>query len=127
LSADRVLPDPGDYRITLPQDSTGVVTLSKTKNSFFATSVADRLSLDQYSTAVLHQDLFSEKPLNEKISSSVKALHIGSFYGMFSKIIYFLACLIGTSLPLTGVMIWINKLRKSRSKTEKIIALSNQV
>ena len=115
-AADQALPYAGDYRIMLPQDSTGVVALSKTQNSFFATSVADRITLDQYSSAVLTKDLFSEKPLNEKISSSIKALHIGSFYGTLSKIVYFIACLIGTSLPVTGVMIWINKLRKKSSK-----------
>lgn len=118
-SADQALPYSGDYRIMLPQDSTGVVSISKTKNTFFATSVADRLTLDQYSSVVLTKDLFSEKPLNEKISSSIKALHIGSFYGTLSKIIYFIACLIGTSLPVTGVFIWINKLRKKSSKESK--------
>lgn len=118
-SADQALPYGGDYRIMLPQDSTGVVSVSKTKNTFFATSVADRLTLDQYSSAVLTKDLFSEKPLNEKISSSIKALHIGSFYGTLSKIIYFIACLIGTSLPVTGVFIWINKLRKKSSKASE--------
>ena len=118
-SADEVLPYPGDYRINFPQDSIGVISLSKTKNSFFATSVSDRISLDQYSGKVLSQEIFSQKPFNEKIVSSIKALHIGSFYGTFSKIIYFIACMIGTSLPVTGVFIWVNKLRKSARKAEK--------
>jgi uncharacterized iron-regulated membrane protein len=118
-SADEVLPYPGDYRINFPQDSIGVISISKTRNSFFATSVSDRISLDQYSGQVLSQEIFSQKPFNEKIVSSIKALHIGSFYGTFSKIIYFVACLIGTSLPVTGIFIWINKLRKSARKAEK--------
>jgi uncharacterized iron-regulated membrane protein len=116
LNAGKILPYGGDYRIMLPTDSSGTVVVMKTGNSFFATSSADRLSLDQYSAEVLSQELFSEKPFNEQVVASVKALHVGSVYGTFSKIIYFIACLIGTSLPVTGVIIWINKLRKPKKK-----------
>lgn len=115
-STSSALPYAGDHRVALASDSTGVVTVMKTKNSFFATSVADKVILDQYSAKVLVTDVFSDKPLNLKIASSFKAIHTGSFYGTFSKIFYFFACLAGTSLPLTGVFIWINKLRKKQAK-----------
>ena len=118
-TADQVLPYEGESRIMLPSDSAGVVTVMKTKDSFFSTSVADRVIIDQYSGKILHTELFAEKPFNEQVASSIKALHIGSFYGTFSKILYFITCLIGTSLPVTGVMIWINKLRKKKQKIEK--------
>jgi uncharacterized iron-regulated membrane protein len=118
-TADLALAYEGESRIMLPSDSAGVVTVMKTKDSFFATSVADRVIIDQYSAQILHADLFENKPFNEKVASSIKALHIGSFYGTFSKILYFITCLIGTSLPVTGVMIWINKLRKKKQKSEK--------
>jgi uncharacterized iron-regulated membrane protein len=121
-AADQVLPYTGESRIMLPSDSAGVVTVMKTRDSFFATSVADRVIIDQYSAKILHTELFADKPLNEKVASSIKALHIGSFYGTFSKILYFITCLIGTSLPVTGVIIWINKLRKKRVKSEKRLA-----
>lgn len=113
------LPYRGDLRVMLPADSSGVIMITKTGNAFFATSVGDRLVLDQYSTVILNKELFSEKAFGEKVISSIKALHIGSFYGTFSKIIYFITCLIGTSLPVTGVIIWINKLRKEKKKKSK--------
>ncbi len=117
-AATQALPYEGDCRVMLPSDPAGVVTVTKTSSSFFATSVADRVTIDQYSAKVLHTDVFADKPLNQKILSSVKALHVGSFYGTFSKIIYFITCLIATSLPVTGVVIWINKLRKKNQKKE---------
>lgn len=116
LAAGEVLPYEGDYRINLPRDSAGVVTVTKTGSGFFATSVGDRVTLDQYSAHVLATDIFADKPFGDQMVSSIKALHIGSFAGMFSKIIYFVTCLIGTSLPVTGVIIWINKLRKKKTK-----------
>ncbi len=124
-AANNALPYAGDYRFTLPADSAGVVNVSKTKTTFFATSVADRVTLDQYSAAVLNTEKFADKPVNEQILASMKALHIGSFAGTFSKIIYFIACLIGTSLPGTGVFIWLNKLRK-KSKKKGRAALENE-
>jgi uncharacterized iron-regulated membrane protein len=113
---ETALPYAGDTRMTLPSDSSGVVNVSKTRNAFFATSVGDKIMLDQYTGSVLNRDLFSNKPFGDQVVASIKAIHVGSFNGTFSKIIYFIACLIGTSLPVTGVIIWINKLRKKKDK-----------
>jgi uncharacterized iron-regulated membrane protein len=111
-AVENVLPYRGDYRINLPADSAGVVTVMKTGSGFFATSVGDRITLDQYTSNVLATDLFPDKSFGDQVVASIKAIHIGSFAGTFSKILYFITCLIGTSLPVTGVIIWINKLRK---------------
>ncbi|HXS57859.1 MAG TPA: hypothetical protein VN726_17115, partial [Hanamia sp.] len=40
----------------------------------------------------------------------------GSIYGMFTKLLYFFACLIATTLPVTGTIIWINKLKKKKKR-----------
>ena len=42
----------------------------------------------------------------------VKALHIGTWGGLTTRILYFLAALLGASLPLTGYYWWVRKLRK---------------
>ena len=111
-SVDKVLDYKGDLTITMPADSSEAVLINKTKTGFFAPAAADKIYLDQYTSALIKTELFSEKPLNERISNSIKALHVGDVYGKFSKIIYFLACLIATSLPVTGTLIWINKMKK---------------
>lgn len=105
----------GDMRITLPKDKFSAVSISKTKNGFASSPGPDRLTLDQYSNAVIKDERFSDKGINEKISSMVKAIHTGDIFGMFSRIIYFIACLIATSLPVTGIFIWLNKSRKKKT------------
>lgn len=115
-SADEQLSYKGDYTITLPSDSLATIKISKHKLGFFAPVASDKLQMDQYSAVVLKKEIFSELPLNERIGGSIKALHIGDVYGLFTKIIYFLACLIATSLPITGTMIWINKMKKKTKK-----------
>lgn len=124
---DRELPYPGDYMITLPADVTAPVMISKYKVGFFAPVASDRVSLDQYSGEVLSREVFSDKPFNERIAGSIKAIHVGDVYGRFTKVLYFVACLIATTLPVTGTLIWINKLRKKRVRDtrKQPVALAN--
>ena len=112
-SVDKVLDYTGDLTIAMPADSSEAVLVNKTKTGFFAPVAVDKIYLDQYTSSLIKTEVFSEKPFNERISNSIKALHVGDVYGKFSKIIYFLACLIATSLPITGTLIWINKMNKN--------------
>ncbi|GGK79007.1 PepSY-associated TM helix domain-containing protein [Rufibacter glacialis] len=114
-----LLPYEGNYRITLPADSAAAVVLSKTQSGFFALSAADKVQLDQYTGQPLKVEKFADKKWNEKVAASVKALHLGDIFGTFSKIIYFICCLIATSLPITGTLIWWNKLKK-KSKQQQV-------
>ncbi|MNE89178.1 hypothetical protein D3C80_1865660 [compost metagenome] len=94
----------------------------KNKTGFFAPSAGDKVLLDQYNASVLKVEVFKDKPFNERVSGSIKALHLGDVYGLFTKIIYFFACLIATSLPITGTIIWLNKLKKkNKSKKKNLI------
>ncbi len=110
--ADNELPYRGNYRVSVPAPGADAVAIRKYKTGFFAHPAADELSLDPVSGKVIDKEVFAEKPLNERIGRSVKALHVGDVFGTFSKILYFIACLIGTSLPVTGTLIWFNKWRK---------------
>ncbi len=115
-AADQALPYSGDYTISLPADSAAAVAIKKNRTGFFAPSAADQIVLDQYSAQVISVDIFKDKPFNERVSGSVKSLHLGDVYGLFSKILYFFACLIATSLPVTGTMIWLNKKKKPKKR-----------
>ncbi|MDR1876852.1 MAG: PepSY domain-containing protein [Flavobacteriaceae bacterium] len=108
------LPYEGNIRISLPRDSASALTLYKNKTGFFALSASDKININPYTGTVVSKDIFKDKPLNVQIVSLIRALHLGDIFGTFSKIIYFIACLIGTSLPVTGIFIWINKMRKSK-------------
>lgn len=109
---NETLPGKADISISLPEDSTGSYIVSKTAVGFFALSVPDRVTVNQYTGEVLKVDKFADKNLGQKIAGSIKPLHTGDIFGMFSKIIYFIFCLIATSLPVTGTIIWINKMKK---------------
>ena len=128
--ADKQLAYEGNYSITLPADSTAVATITKTKTGFFAAAAGDRVTLDQYSGKVLKLDVFKNKPFNERVAGSIKAIHVGNVYGTFTKWLYFFACLIATTLPITGTMIWLNKMKKkskNKNMERKEILLERQL
>lgn len=112
--ADQELSYKGDYRISMPNEHETVVNFTKTKNGFFAPAAGDKLSINAESKKVVKKEIFKEKPFNERIAGSIKALHVGNVYGGFTKLIYFITCLIATSLPITGTLIWLNKKKKKK-------------
>jgi uncharacterized iron-regulated membrane protein len=118
-SASSTLTYPGDYRISFPKTNDEPIRISKYKTGFFAPAAADQIMLNTQNATVENIELFKDKPFKERVSSSIKALHIGDVYGQFSKLIYFFACLIATSLPVTGTLIWINKMKKTKKQPTK--------
>ena len=85
------------------------VTITKTKSGFFAGTAKDQIEISRVSGDIVSVNRFSDLPFNQQIASSIKAIHTGEIFGSFSKILYFLACLIATSLPVTGLIMWIKK------------------
>jgi uncharacterized iron-regulated membrane protein len=108
----------GETTINFPATDKEVYNITKSNNSRFSPVITDKLVLDR-DGALLHKELFAEKPLNVQIASLIKPIHMGTIYGNFSKIIYFFACLIATSLPITGTLIWINKLKTKKIKKKQ--------
>lgn len=118
-AVNQVLPYDGDITINFASDSSGTIRVSKNRVGFFAPAAGDKLTLDQYSGEVLETDVFRDKPLRTRIGGSLKALHLGNIYGQFSKLLYFIGCLVATSLPVTGVLIWVNKMKKKPKRKKK--------
>ncbi|NJB36594.1 PepSY-associated TM helix domain-containing protein [Croceivirga sp. JEA036] len=105
----------GVVQISLPNKKNPTYTIRKIADQSWVTTAYDNLILGLDGT-VLAKELYADKPFNVKIASAIKPIHTGEIYGTFSKILYFLACLIGTSLPITGTIIYINKLKKKKAK-----------
>lgn len=58
------------------------------------------------------KELFLDKPLNKQFTALAKPLHTGEIMGLPSIILYFIVCLIGCSLPVTGLLIWWHRVKK---------------
>ena len=109
----------GNLRVSLPGKPGGEISVSKSRTGFFAKAGSDQLTLDPTSMEVKEAKLFSDLSTRQQIGRSVKSLHTGEIFGQFTKFIWFVACLIATSLPITGTLIWWNKRKTKKSKRSK--------
>lgn len=105
----------GELSVSFPNKKNNYYMFRKTNDTHWSPVTTDNLYMDP-SGAILVVERFEDKPLNTKIASLIRPIHTGEIFGTLSKIIYFLACLIATSLPITGTIIWLNKLKKKRKE-----------
>lgn len=62
---------------------------------------------------------YYDKEKSGKIKGWSYSLHVGSWIGWFTKIIYFVCVLIGATLPITGYYLWIKKLISKKGALAK--------
>lgn len=112
VAADKILPYKAVTTIELPNKDNPrfVVTKINTQN-WLGAMLPDQITLDQKGECK-SKELFRDKPLNKQFTSLAKPLHTGEILGLKSIILYFIICFIGFSLPVTGFIFWLNKIRK---------------
>ncbi|MCD7977122.1 MAG: PepSY domain-containing protein [Tannerellaceae bacterium] len=99
--------------IVLPYNESAVfrVSLEHVRRSYYRT---DNLFFDQYTLQPLegsgpYAGKYKEASAPDKLRRMNLELHDGRIFGIWSKIIVFLASLTGASLPITGMLIWYKK------------------
>ena len=60
--------------------------------------------------------LYESKPIGTRVMMWAYSLHVGDYWGIWSKIITCLASLVGASLPITGYYLWAKKLKRKKMK-----------
>ncbi len=68
---------------------------------------------DKETAQPISQETFNTKNNGEKLEALNYDLHVGSVGGLTTRIITFIACFLIASLPVTGVIIWRNKTKRS--------------
>ena len=115
------------HSINLPKDSIEPVTISSLSLKAPHTSATDAIYLDQYSGKKIGQLYFNERSTGAQVRATFKPVHTGSIWGLPSKLIALIVCILGTSFPVTGTIIWINRTRKKKSITQKEEEISEAV
>lgn len=109
-----VYPGAAFYNLSLPKDSSEAFTVLVLGKDPAHESATDAVYLDQYSGALLGQLPFAGRSAGAKARSFFKPVHTGSLWGMPSKILAFIVCLLGVTFPITGVIMWWNRTRKGK-------------
>lgn len=75
----------------------------------------DTASFDPQSGKLTQLTRYENLPRTSTLKGWFYAFHTGSWGGIFTKILYFLAALTGGTLPLTGYWLWLKKKKNRRS------------
>ena len=74
----------------------------------------DRYKFNPRNGEITKTTLYKDLDNSGKIRGWIYSVHVGSWGGMLTRILTFVAALIGASLPLTGYYLWIRKKIKRR-------------
>lgn len=113
IAINNTITDVKYYTLRAPDNSTGIFSATVLPLGAHE-SAADNYYIDQYSGQIIGALKYRDKNLGQQIRSTFKPVHVGSIYGLPSKIIAFLVCLLGVTFPLTGTIMWLNRLKKSK-------------
>jgi len=80
---------------------------------------SDRYSFDTKTGEITETNLYKDQDKSGKIRGWIYSVHVGSWGGILTRILTFIASLVGATLPLTGYYLWIKKSIKKRQRKNK--------
>ena len=101
--------NPDRLKIEIPDG-----TASVSNNRYGNIRGTDRYTFDPQSGQITGASLYKDTGNSGKIRGWIYSVHTGAWGGNLSRIIWFLAALLGATLPLTGYYLWIKRLYRKR-------------
>ena len=103
-----------DYKQITVSNGTANVSFNRFGNQ----RASDRYSFNPRNGEITETTLYKDLDNSGKIRGWIFSVHVGSWGGMFTRILSFIASLLGATLPLTGYYLWIKKeiARSARKK-----------
>ena len=105
-----------DYKLISVSDGSASVALPRFGNQ----RGTDRYKFNPRNGEITETTLYKDLDNSGKIRGWIYSVHVGSWGGMLTRILTFIAALVGASLPLTGYYLWIRRLKKRKIKREAI-------
>ena len=101
-----------DYRQITVSKGSATVSFNRLGNQ----RAADRYTFNLRSGEITGTTLYKDTDISGKIRGWIFSVHVGSWGGLATRILSFLAALTGASLPLTGYYLWIRRLGRKGSR-----------
>ena len=73
---------------------------------------ADKYTFNPADGRITSVSLYADSDKSSKIRGWIMSVHMGSWGGLFTRILWFIAALFGSTLPITGYYLWIRRLRR---------------
>ena len=101
-----------DYKQITFSKGTATVSFNRLGNQ----RAADRYTFNPHNGEIIGTTFYEDTDKVSKIRGWIYSVHVGNWGGLFTRILTFIAALIGCTLPLTGYYLWLRRLRQRRGK-----------
>lgn len=97
-----------------PQITISSGSASVSISNFGNVRAADRYQFDPMTGSVTLSKSYNDNDRTDKVRGWISSIHMGSFGGFLTRILWMLGALLGATLPLTGYYIWIKHLKSPK-------------
>jgi uncharacterized iron-regulated membrane protein len=107
-AVDQIKDKRPDFNFLFVQD--GRISLPASPSNYGNTRASDVYLFDSQTGEITETNLYKKQEKAMKLRGWIYSIHVGSWGGIVSRILTFLAALFGATLPLTGYYLWIRRL-----------------
>jgi sulfite reductase (NADPH) flavoprotein alpha-component len=93
-----------------------VYTISYFDEDIIHSRARNQMQIDIHSWELLKHERYENKPLNEKLISSMLPLHSGEYFGIIGQTLMFIASILMPLFAITGLMLYLNRKQKKKKK-----------
>lgn len=98
-----------------------VISLSKASATVSVSGLGNQRASDRYafnprSGEITETTLYKDTDMSGKLRGWIYSVHVGSWGGMLTRILSFMAALLGGTLPLTGYYLWLRRINRKNGK-----------
>lgn len=111
--ADSIFPYTGNIQIRMPVDSINSILVLKEYSEIAIPNQSSAAYFDKYTAEEIEARPYENFSNGDKIRRLNYPIHTGSIYGLPTKILAFLVSLFALTLPITGLLIWLGKKKKT--------------
>ncbi|MCR4033799.1 MULTISPECIES: PepSY-associated TM helix domain-containing protein [Flavobacterium] len=104
----------GDTQIRMPADTINSILVIKMNLEKEIPNIASLAYFDKYTGKIVETRPYESFSNGDKLRRLIYPIHTGSIYGYPTKILAFLVCLFAVTLPITGLIIWLGRKKKSK-------------
>lgn len=118
--AQQLLPYRGAVNMYLPGKQEDAIEVSKEQADAAVPNVVDRLFFSMYTGDLVQESRYKDQTKGMKVRRLIFPIHTGSIGGWYTKIIYLLVMLFVSSLPFTGLFVWLGRKKKKQRKERSV-------
>lgn len=105
-----------EYKLISVSSGSANVSFDKFGNQ----RASDRYTFNPCDGEITSETLYRDTDKSGKIRGWIYSVHVGSWGGMFTRILAFIAALVGATLPLTGYYLWIRKWYMKKKQAKRV-------